>query len=355
MATRYTVSSALLAALVMVTPFATAAPILKTTMPLHQGEPQVALEVTILTVCDAFIQRIGVDFSNGSDSPYFVELSEPVKWLQAAADQPAQPLLLNDKQVRQLRATAGGDTRVSAAHAPTITVANGRTVVAATSGTGAFYEGVIVRLQDKSGLFTPNMTPLTIGKLFSAKPIVSADRRCVQVDLALDKTDVATPIVQKPIAIPCMGDEEKAPLQQIVQCATINKQGVQARVTIPDGSTALIGGWKETSAVRSECRSSILSRIPYLNRLFKTVGYGQEERQVFVLVTARIVMQEEGETQATPIVSWAKQDGSTARQTKVLAELLTAYDEACAEGDCDQAEKFARAALTLDPTCFRRK
>jgi hypothetical protein len=43
------------------------------------------------------------------------------------------------------------------------------------------------------------------------------------------------------------------------------------------------------------------------------------------------------------------------RQASVLAELLKAYDEACAEGKTAEAKKYARAALLIDPTCFSKK
>jgi hypothetical protein len=39
----------------------------------------------------------------------------------------------------------------------------------------------------------------------------------------------------------------------------------------------------------------------------------------------------------------------------VVAELIRAYEAACAEGQTEEAEKLARAALLLDPTCFSKK
>ena len=43
------------------------------------------------------------------------------------------------------------------------------------------------------------------------------------------------------------------------------------------------------------------------------------------------------------------------RQAKAVAELVKAYEEACAAGHVEEAEKFAKAALTLDPMCFCHK
>jgi hypothetical protein len=42
------------------------------------------------------------------------------------------------------------------------------------------------------------------------------------------------------------------------------------------------------------------------------------------------------------------------RRAKLVENLLSAYDAACASHDDGEAEKLAKAALLLDPTCFRR-
>jgi hypothetical protein len=46
--------------------------------------------------------------------------------------------------------------------------------------------------------------------------------------------------------------------------------------------------------------------------------------------------------------------GAERRTERVLAELLRAYDAACAAGRKEEAARLAGAALALDPTCFRR-
>ena len=46
---------------------------------------------------------------------------------------------------------------------------------------------------------------------------------------------------------------------------------------------------------RQEFAVPILSRIPYVNRLFKTVGYGRETEKVFLLLTPRVIVEEDVE------------------------------------------------------------
>ena len=66
-------------------------------------------------------------------------------------------------------------------------------------------------------------------------------------------------------------------------------------VVIPDGGTVLMGGLKTLSEGRNEFGPPILSKIPYISRLFKNVGYGREAQSLMVMVTARIIINEEEE------------------------------------------------------------
>ena len=70
---------------------------------------------------------------------------------------------------------------------------------------------------------------------------------------------------------------------------------VQTTVSVPDGGTVLLGGIKRLSEGRNEFGVPILSKIPYLNRLFKNVGIGRETQSLMIMVTPRIIIQEEEE------------------------------------------------------------
>lgn len=144
----------------------------------------------------------------------------------------------------------------------------------------------------------------------------------------------------------------------------------------------------------------MVSKVPYLNRLFKNVGYGREAQQWVLLVTARIIREDAdagperaetlrrsyGDVQklcpGTPLAALAARAAAApatvpaavpaatvrgaseeqeapasavSRAERVLAELVRAYDAACAAGRKDEAARLAGAALALDPTCFHRR
>jgi hypothetical protein len=68
---------------------------------------------------------------------------------------------------------------------------------------------------------------------------------------------------------------------------------VEKTLALPDGGTALIPCGTVVVEGRNEFGPPVLSKIPYVNRLFKNVGVGREERQLMMLVTARVLRCEE--------------------------------------------------------------
>ena len=61
-----------------------------------------------------------------------------------------------------------------------------------------------------------------------------------------------------------------------------------------------LGGLKRLSEGRNEFGPPILSKIPYIDRLFKNVGYGRETESLLMMVTPRIIINEEEEQRQVP-------------------------------------------------------
>jgi general secretion pathway protein D len=80
-----------------------------------------------------------------------------------------------------------------------------------------------------------------------------------------------------------------------VQLPTFNFVTVTTTVSVPDGGTVLLGGIKRLSEGRNEHGVPVLSKIPYINRLFKNVGIGRTTSSLMMMVTPRIIIQEEEE------------------------------------------------------------
>ncbi len=75
---------------------------------------------------------------------------------------------------------------------------------------------------------------------------------------------------------------------------------MQTTVNVPDGGTVLMGGLKRLSEGRNEYGPPILSKIPYLDRLFKNTAYGRDTESLLMMVTPRVIINEEEEQRQVP-------------------------------------------------------
>jgi general secretion pathway protein D len=80
-----------------------------------------------------------------------------------------------------------------------------------------------------------------------------------------------------------------------VQLPTFEVITVATTVSVPDGGTVLLGGIKRLSEGRNEFGIPLLSKVPYLDRLFRNVGIGRDSRSLMMMVTPHIIIQEEEE------------------------------------------------------------
>ena len=64
-------------------------------------------------------------------------------------------------------------------------------------------------------------------------------------------------------------------------------------------SLCILPGHGVASEARSEYGPPVLSKLPYINRLFKNVAYGRETESLLIMVTPRIIIQEEEEERQT--------------------------------------------------------
>ena len=80
-----------------------------------------------------------------------------------------------------------------------------------------------------------------------------------------------------------------------VQLPTFQVINVSTTVSVPDGGTVLLGGIKRLNEGRTEFGVPLLSKVPYIDRLFRNVGIGRETDSLMMMVTPHIIIQEEEE------------------------------------------------------------
>jgi general secretion pathway protein D len=90
-------------------------------------------------------------------------------------------------------------------------------------------------------------------------------------------------------------EEEEIRSGVTVQLPSFSFVSVVTTVSVPDGGTVLLGGIKRLSEGRNEFGVPLLSKVPYINRLFRNISIGRETNSLMMMVTPRIIIQEEEE------------------------------------------------------------
>lgn len=315
---------------------------------------QVTIEVRFITLRDNFFERMGIDFDFRIDdntglnlaSPNFPDddgksygiglqnlngVAAPTADLDIPFDQgsfaSALPqfggfdantaanfgfAILSDIEVFFLLQAAQGDQRSNVLQAPKVTLFNGQQASVSDTAQRPFVTSIIPVVGDFAAAHQPVIVVLNEGTSLSVQAVVSADRRFVRLTLVpffskIGEVDTFTfagktttrsgTAVQDPTNdnATVKDNEEVTTEGTTVQLPTFAFTTVTTTVSVPDGGTVLLGGIKRLSEARSERGVPMLNKIPYVSRLFKNVGIGRETQSLMLMVTPRIIIQEEEE------------------------------------------------------------
>jgi type II secretory pathway component GspD/PulD (secretin) len=217
---------------------------------------------------------------------------------------------LNDIQVFTFMELAQGDMRSNIMQAPKLTLFNGQTATLSVNNLEFFVTNVQVVSVNGQIVFIPQNTPLPGpgdfnqgGSLnITVQAVVSADRRFVRLNLPVNlgvQSGASVPLFPVTTFITPVfeggSQGQPIPFTQFLQQPAFTDLNIQTTVVCPDGGTVLLGGLKTVRESRNEFGPPFLSKIPYLNRLFKNVGVGRDTRHTMIMVTPRIIINSEEE------------------------------------------------------------
>ena len=214
---------------------------------------------------------------------------------------------------------ATGDRRSNVLQAPKVTLFNGQQAYVSDTSQSPFVVSVIPVVGDFAAAQQPVIVILSEGTFMTVQAVVSNDRRFVRLTVVpffsrigevntfqftgsqSTTTDTSTEgVVDPDNADPnspnnSSANQTTSSQGTAVQLPTFSFVTVTTTVSVPDGGTVLLGGIKRLSEGRNEFGVPILKNIPYVNRLFKNVGVGRETQSLMMMVTPRIIIQEEEE------------------------------------------------------------
>jgi general secretion pathway protein D len=224
--------------------------------------------------------------------------------------------ILSDIEAYFFINAAQGDKRSNVLQAPKVTLFNGQQAFVSDTSQTPFVISVIPVVGDFAAAQQPVIVVLSEGTFMTVQAVVSNDRRYVRLTVVpffskigdvqtftFQGTDTTTTnvtrngIVNQATNLFNNNTDQATTSHSgvTVQLPTFSFVTVTTTVSVPDGGTVLLGGIKRLSEGRTEYGVPILDKVPYLDRLFKNVGIGRDTSSLMMMVTPRIIIQEEEE------------------------------------------------------------
>ncbi len=320
---------------------------------------QITIEVRFITLQDDFFERIGIDFDfdiddnvnqlmfnrNGprptaifDDSGPSVVVGLDQQGITSDLDLPFRqhgfaqtvpqfggidPALVNsfgfailsDIEMFFLLEAAEGDSRSNVLQAPKVTMFNGQSAFIQDQSFRPFVTSIEPVVADFAVAHRPVIVVLPEGMSLSVQAVASSDRRYVRLTLVPffsrigdvdefvfdgeDSSDTGTVVIDDQGQDRGRNNVARASRGTRVQLPTFISTSISTTVNVPDGGTILLGGIKRLSEGRDERGVPMLDKMPYINRLFKNVGIGRTTQSLMMMVTPRIIIQEEEEYRQT--------------------------------------------------------
>ncbi len=190
--------------------------------------------------------------------------------------------------------------------APRITLSNTQRGTIKVVTTESYIESFTIVSQTPQ----PVMAEIDEGTTFNVRPVVSADRKYVSLEVHPILTDVTLLETDFNTVGPVTsGDTGGQIATNKIQRPQTVKQELSVTVCVPDKGILIIGGLGKSSETKASSGTPILSKIPIIKRLFSSK---KTERDIttlgnlIILIKPTILIREEEETRA-----FAKQDRET--------------------------------------------
>lgn len=223
--------------------------------------------------------------------------------------------ILSDIEAFFLLQAAQADDRSNVMQAPKVTLFNGQQAFVSNTTQNPFVTSVIPVVGDFAAAHQPVIVVLSEGTSLSVQAVVSADRRFVRLTLVpffskignvqeftfTGKTITKSAKGNADDGAGAMSSNDEYQIERsgtTVQLPQFTFQTVTTTVSVPDGGTVLLGGIKSLSEQRDERGVPLLSKLPYVNRLFRNVAIARGTQSLMMMVTPRIIIQEEEERNA---------------------------------------------------------
>jgi general secretion pathway protein D len=295
---------------------------------------QVTVETRFLTVQRNFMEDIGVDLNflfnlNNSwsknwgtipvSTPSSTFTSNPATGVQGSIGNSSvtptglttAATYLDDFQVQLMLRAVQASVNSSLVTAPRITLFNGQRAYVLVAVQRAYVSNLTPVVSTGISSFAPTIGIVQSGVLLDVQATVSADRKYVTLTLRpqlatlLDLASFTFQVGSTGAATAGVGVFAAASVAPtgIIQEPELQITQVKTTVSVPDGGTLLLGGQTVAGETEREVGTPVLSKIPFLKRLFTNHSNAKDEQVLLILVRPTIILQREIEQKQFPLLT----------------------------------------------------
>jgi len=196
---------------------------------------------------------------------------------------------LNDLQLEMILTAVSKSERVELVTAPRILVYNTARSNLAVMNQVAYVKDFDVEIAQAASIADPIIGVVEDGVILDVRPVVSADRRFVTLEVRPTVAELQRPIGTFTTTLAASGSSVT------IQLPEVAKSMIKTSIPMPDGGTVLLGGMKVHQNQDLRSGVPILNKIPIISFLFERQGTFVSNRKLLILLKAKIVIPQENE------------------------------------------------------------
>jgi type II secretory pathway component GspD/PulD (secretin) len=173
-------------------------------------------------------------------------------------------------------------------NSPELTTFNGQRANAQFIRQYAYISDYSVETGGGAGTFDPVISVLNFGDIIDIRPLVSADRKYVTLEVRPSSVTLQGVFPEVIRAVTTVANVV-IPLEYPIELPNVEVRTLRTTVMLPDKGSLMLGGYVGGLRQRTHTGIPFLSHIPYLGRLFSKNGLYDENRHLMFLVTVNIL------------------------------------------------------------------
>lgn len=175
--------------------------------------------------------------------------------------------------------------------APRVTASNGQRVYVSVITQRAYIQDYEL-VSGGTGLVVQEVADPVIGTfqdgvILDVQPVISSDRKYITLDVRPTIASLVNGVIST-VEISLGSITQAAQLVEI-DLPEISLQQAFTSVTVPDGGTVLLGGFRSLNEEKYESYIPVIGKIPLVKNLFRRQAYLRERRSLYILLTATVV------------------------------------------------------------------